>query len=284
MKSVSSSAAILALVALAGSAHASAFNYANFDSTAGLNLVGNATTGPGLSVPEGNTISLTQPNQLSNVGAVWATAKQDVGLGFQTDFQFRVRDRDTAPAADGFAFVIQNSSGSAIGGPGGAIGYGTNPFGGPAGIPNSLAIVFDSFDNNGAGFVQSGGANVIEVQSRGLLANVPTANANLGVSGSIGAIADGSVKTVRIIYTPGIGLSIYYQNLSSPALTVNVDLGNQIALSGIQSWVGITSATGGAPQRHEVLNWSFNGNVPSPAAASLLGMGGLLAARRRRTR
>lgn len=282
MKSVSSSAAILALIALTGAAHASAFSYTNFDSVSGLNLVGNATAGPGLG-SEGNTISLTQPNQLSNVGAVWKSDKQDVGLGFQTDFRVRVRDRDNVVAADGFAFVIQNSSATAIGGPGGAIGYSTNPFGGPSGIPNSVAVVFDSYDNNGAGFIQSGTANIVQVQSRGLLPNAPTANANLGVSGDIGAIADGSIKTIRIIYTPGLGLSIYYQNLASPVLTVNVDLGNQIALSGIQSWVGITSATGGSPQRHELIDWSFNGNVPAPAAASLLGLGALVAARRRRS-
>jgi hypothetical protein len=283
MKSVSSSAAILVVLALAGSASASGFSYANFDSVTGLNLVGSATVGPGI-ISESSTVSLTQPGQLSNAGAIWKSDKQDVGLGFQTDFKFRVRDRDNVVAADGFAFVIQNNSATALGGPGGALGYSTNPFGGTSGISNSLAVVFDSFDNNGAGFVQSGATNIVQVQSRGLLANVPTANGNLGVSGSIGAIADGSIKTVRIIYTPGIGLDIYYQNLASPVLTVNVDLGNQIALSGIQSWVGITSATGGAPQRHEILEWSFNGAIPTPASASLLGLGALVAARRRRAR
>lgn len=281
MKKISLVSVVLA-AGLAGSAMASNFSYANFNSTAGLTLVGNATTGAGLS-GEQSTLSLTQPNQTSNVGAVWATDKQDVGLGFVTDFHFRVRDRENVPA-DGFAFVIQNTSVSAIGGPGGAVGYSTNPFGGPAGIANSLAIVFDSYDNNGAGFSQAGTANVIQIQSRGLQSNNPTSDANLAISGAQSAFADGTIKTVRIAYTPGSGIEVFYQNLASPVLTLAIDLSSQIALSGNQSWVGLTSATGGSPQRHEILDWSFNGQVPTPATASLLGLGALAAARRRRAR
>lgn len=283
MVKISAMTSALVVVGLAGSAMGSAFNYTNFNSTTGLTLVGSATAGAGLG-GEDNTVSLTQPAQFSNAGAMWKTDKQDVGLGFVTDFSFRVRDRGNGPAADGFAFIIQNSSVTALGGAGGALGFGTNPFGGSAGIPNSLAIVFDSFDNNGAGFIQSGTANVIQVQSRGLLPNVPTADANLGVSGSQTAFADGAINQARIRYTPGLGIEVFYQNLASPVLTVPVNLSTQIGLSGIQSWVGITSATGGSPQRHEIINWSFDGQIPTPASASLLGLGALVAARRRRAR
>lgn len=281
MKTFNALVAAATLAGLSGSAMASAFTYTDFNSTAGLTLVGNATAGAG-QVGEPNTISLTQPSQFSNIGGVWKTDKQDVGLGFVTDFRFRVRDRGQVSPSDGIAFVIQNASVSALGGPGGAVGYSTNPFGGPSGIANSLAIVFDTFDNNGAGFIQSGGANVVQVQSKGLLANTPSADANLGVSGPIGSIADGSIKTGRIAYIPGVGIQVFFENLASPVLTVPVNLSNQIALSGIQSWVGFTSATGGAPQRHELIDWSFNGNVPAPATAALLGLGGLAASRRRR--
>lgn len=271
-----------AVAGLAGSAFASAFSYSNFNSTAGLTLVGATTAGAGLS-GEQNTLSLTQPGQFSSVGGVWKTDKQDVGLGFVTDFKFRVRDRGQVGPADGLAFVIQNASVSALGGAGGAIGFATNPFGGTSGISNSLAIVFDTYDNNGAGFVQSGTSNVVQVQSKGLLPNTPTADANLGVSGSIGSFADGAIKSGRITYTPGVGIQVFFENLASPVLTVPVTLSNQIALSGIQSWIGFTSATGGAPQRHELIDWTYNGEVPTPATAALLGIGGLVAARRRRS-
>lgn len=276
--------AAVAAAGLAGSAFASGFSYSDFNSTTGLTLLGSATAGAGLS-GEQNTISLTQPAEFSNAGGVWKTDKQDVGLGFVTDFSFRVRDRGNAGPADGLAFVIQNASLSALGGAGGAVGYATNPFGGSSGIANSLAIVFDTFDNNGAGFVQSGTANVIEVQSKGLLPNAPTADANLGVSAPQSAgFATGDIRTGRIIYIPGTGIQVFYQNLASPVLTVPVTLSSQIALSGIQSWVGFTSATGGTPQRHELVSWSFEGAVPSPASATLLSFGALVAARRRRAR
>lgn len=284
MQKISTLAATLAVAGLAGSAFASAFSYTNFNSTAGLSLLGSATAGAGLS-GEQNTISLTQPAEFSNSGAVWKSDKQDVGLGFVTDFRFRVRDRGQNTPADGIAFVIQNASVSALGGPGGAVGFSTNPFGGASGIGNSIAIVFDSFDNNGAGFNQSGTSNVVQVQSKGLLPNVPTADGNLGVSSALSSsIADGDIKSARIVYIPGTGIQVFYQNLATPVLTVPVTLSNQIALSGIQSWIGFTSATGGTPQRHELIDWSFEGAVPSPATASLLTLGALVAGRRRRAR
>lgn len=285
MKKISAILGVAGLsLAASSSAFASAFTYANFNSVAGLNLVGNATQGAGALGETDQTISLTQPAQFSSVGGVWTAAKQDVGNGFVTDFRFRVRDRGNNPAADGFAFVIQNSLANALGGPGGAIGFSQNPFGGVGGIANSLAVVFDSYDNNGTGFTQSGTADVIQVQSKGLLPNVPTADANLGFASAGGSIADGNIKAGRIRYTPGIGIEVFFQNLATPVLTVPIVLSNQIGLSGIQSWIGFTSATGGAPQRHELIDWSFNGNVPAPASATLLGLGGLALQRRRRSR
>lgn len=281
IRALTAASAVGAAAALTAQASAD-FTYSNFNSTEGLTLVGDAIAGPGLA-GEDNTLTLTPPGQFSRVGGVWRTEKANVGIGFITDFRFRVRDRGELPSADGIAFVIQNSSLSALGGPGGAIGYATNPIFGGTGISNSLAVVFDSYNNVEPGFVQSGAANVVQVQSRGILPNVPTANANFGVASAADPFADGSIKTVRIAYTQGAGLTIFYQNLASPILTVPIDLSSQLALSGIQSWVGFTSATGGAPQRHEIVDWSFVEIVPSPGAGALLALGGLVAARRRRS-
>src|SRR5262249_28172873 len=78
-------------------------NYPNFSSPAGLSLVGNA-------VQVGNQLRLPA-NTNSQRGAAWFTTPQAVQGGFDTTFQFQI----TNAAADGFAFVVQNSSATALG-------------------------------------------------------------------------------------------------------------------------------------------------------------------------
>jgi hypothetical protein len=85
-------------------------------------------------------------------GAVWYARQMNVGEGFDTAFSFRISnpslrcinlhgvyDRCRSRGADGFAFVIHNSSPSAVGKGGKNMGYG--------GINNSLAVEFDTYYN-----------------------------------------------------------------------------------------------------------------------------------------
>ena len=102
----------------------------------------------------------------SQVGSAWFNTPQPVQNGFSTSFQFQFTNPSGTPA-DGIAFVIQNApvvgEGSSstgglhaigfTGGNGGALGYGDrdangNPSTGE-GIPNSIAIEFDSYQNGG---------------------------------------------------------------------------------------------------------------------------------------
>src|ERR1051325_4534708 len=103
-------------------------NFANFSSTAGLSLVGNAAQ-------SGTQLRLTS-NASSQIGGAWFTTPQAVEGGFDTTFQFQITSQ-VGGGADGFAFVIQNSGAgtSALGGAGGQIGY--------QGITNRLAVQFD---------------------------------------------------------------------------------------------------------------------------------------------
>ncbi|MGC1160811.1 MAG: L-type lectin-domain containing protein, partial [Candidatus Sulfotelmatobacter sp.] len=104
---------------------------------------------------DGNNVLQLTSSTSNQIGAAWYNTPQPLENGFTTSFQFQFTGASTPPA-DGIAFVIQNSTSklNAIGftgGNGGAIGYGDddnnlNPSTGE-GIPNSLAIEFDTYQN-----------------------------------------------------------------------------------------------------------------------------------------
>ena len=91
------------------------FSYPNFSSTSGLNLVG--TT-----FQLGNRLRLTSA-QTHQIGGAWTSAKQEVAGGFQTSFAFEVSQPDSNFGADGFAFIVQNDSVTALGTGGSALGF-----------------------------------------------------------------------------------------------------------------------------------------------------------------
>ena len=102
--------------------------------------------------PLESTVLQITPAAAGQAGSAWYTTPQAVQNGFSTTFRFQFTNA-SAPPADGIAFVIQNSSTLAISatGSGGALAYGdddssVNPSAG-AGIPQSLAIEFDTFQN-----------------------------------------------------------------------------------------------------------------------------------------
>jgi len=85
----------------------------------------------------------------NEAGTVFTTSR--VGItSFNTSFTFH-QSPGTTPMADGFAFVIQGNSPTALGPTGGGLGYGPDHSGGTGGIPNSIAVKFDLFNNAGEG-------------------------------------------------------------------------------------------------------------------------------------
>ena len=91
------------------------------------------------------------PAATGQAGSAWYTTAQPVGGSFSSTFTFQLTDG----SADGFAFVIQNSSaGTSALGPGGcAMGFADDPLSGnnyfcggaTGGIPNSVAIGFKTY-------------------------------------------------------------------------------------------------------------------------------------------
>lgn len=289
MNKISTTIVASALVVAAGLCAPAAqaqlqFSFPNFNGALPLTFNGAAAQTPGIG-SEGQVISLTPP-ATHVAGSVWHNTRQNVSAGWVTDFTFRMRER-TGQGADGLTFTIQNQGINALGGTGGAVGFGSNlsttvPTQTNSGITDSVAVVFDCWSNN-MDWATLPGGQVISVQTAGALPNRPESEFALGGAAINGIFNDGLIKTARIIYTPG-SLAIFYQNLSVPLLTVPLDMDTAIALTNGTAFIGFTGATGGSTnvQRHEILSWSFTSNIPAPGSAALLGLGGLLAARRRR--
>ena len=274
----------LLMLVLAGAptAVAQSPSFSDFSSTANLTLNGNAQAP--VNNETANVLRLT-PASGGQAGSAWFNIQQPVAGGFTTVFKFQFTGA-SAPPADGIAFVIQNSSLSALGQGGGSIGYadgGGTCEGAPCdiggGIPNSLAVEFDTYNNMTA--TGDPNANHIAVQSCGLdEGGSPLPNSPAHVSPNdynfpdclIGSIASpettmsgGAVHTVIIDYSPAFNCGgdscpgTLTVNLDGTVvLTTSVTIENELNLNtGGNAWVGFTSGTGLFYENHDILSWTF---------------------------
>ncbi|HLZ40088.1 MAG TPA: L-type lectin-domain containing protein [Candidatus Sulfotelmatobacter sp.] len=213
----------------------------------------------------------------NQTGSAWYSTPQAVDSGFTTNFQFQFTNPSTTPA-DGITFVIQNASTGAIGythGNGGALGYGdadgsTDPSTG-AGIPNSLAIEFDVYQN-----AWDLAGSHVAVQSCGTGPNTSHHNQACGGDGPLNStwgpqvltssnLADGNVHTVTIKYSAASPANIHVivDGTDMYPGGVSVDLGTLLSLTEGKAYVGFTGATGGSFETQSILSWTFS---PTPAA------------------
>ena len=214
-----------------------------------LSLVGSPSI-----VSTATTTSLTMTSSTSQTAAAWLPAKQPVANGFTTQFTFQLSSAGGV-FADGFAFVIQNSAAgnTALGttGAGGFLGY--------HGLTNSIAIEFDTYQND-----WDPNANHIAVQSNYTGANsashngqdfpTPTlsvVNPNLAANLTIGS------HSVTITYD-GTTLTVSLDGTS--VLTAPVNLSSLGLDSGGNAVVGFTASTGSGSENTVISNWSFTSN------------------------
>ena len=199
------------------------------------------------------------PSKRIQYGACWLTEKQQVDAGFSTFFEFQITERGGIfppdivtedVGGDGFAFVIQNAGPDVIGGAGGGIGY--------AGIPNSLAVEFDTWDNMETKqvVVRDVDDNHIGVHTRGTDPNSERESLALGQSSNLPELSDGNVHTARIDYVPG-QLAVFIDDNEIPVIVVKVDLAETLALDEGKAWIGFTAATWDAFENHDILRWAF---------------------------
>ena len=144
------------------------------------------------------------------VGSLWFRDEVPVSNGFDTYFTIQITDhskecslhRDqyftpvnhrtcSVHGGDGIAFVVQkarNNATDVLGGDGGQMGFG--------GIPNSVAIALDTWQNPGE---DSLGLDHISIQSRGADANDALEEGLLGLPRVV-SLADGAIHMIRVVY------------------------------------------------------------------------------------
>jgi hypothetical protein len=114
-------------------------------------------------------------------------------------FDWRFTRDDPGVGADGFAFVIQNANGIALGHHGYGIGY--------SGIVNSLAVEFDTYRNVASEFEgpeDDPNDNHLSVQSRGgWWQNKSDPQFSLAHTTDIPFLSDGEWHEAQIVYEPG---------------------------------------------------------------------------------
>jgi hypothetical protein len=202
-------------------------------------------------------------NNFSQAGSAFEV--QRVGVrGFSTSFQVRLHEGTQPNPADGFTFTIQTNSPTALGGGGGSLGF--------QGIPNSIAIKFDVFDNQGET------ANSTGLFFNGDFPGLPQS------AGEVSIALDPNNVNLRSQSTKTITLSYDGTTLTEtihdpdPGKTNNGDFTttytlNIAAMLGADTaFVGFTGGTGGLFSLQDILNWQYaeqEGNLPPRAPSNV---------------
>jgi hypothetical protein len=198
-------------------------------------------------------------------GSVFTTSRVLVS-NFNTTFTFRMHD-GTTPSADGMAFVIQGSSPQALGGAGGGLGYGSDHPGGPQGIPNSVAIKFDLFNNAGEGTNSTG------IFFNGDSPTIPTkpGEASIDLTSSGIDLHSQDVFQVNLTYD-GTTLTETITDetmVSHPTFTHSYTVDIPSFVGGNVGYVGFSGGTGGLTTVADVQTWTYQFVEPKPGQPQL---------------
>jgi hypothetical protein len=239
-------ASLLLLCTLAADAQPD-FPFRDFSSTAGLRLAGSAQR-------VRKVLRLTAAER-HLAGAIWFEQKQTVSAGFDTAFQFQLTGQGgLGPGADGFAFVIQNSGPEAVGGPGSAGGFALadpSHYGKRSGIPQSVAVFFDTIRNRET---HDPSGNYIAICTAGTPKDMRWPPSRLAYTRKLPiSLKDGEVHSVRILFQPPI-ISVHLDG--AEVLTSVVELATVVDAQGA-AYLGFTASTGNGFENHDILNWSF---------------------------
>jgi hypothetical protein len=175
---------------------------------------------------------------------------------FTNDFSFVA-----SGAADGITFTIQNAGASALGPSGGGLGYGPDTPGEPVGIPNSMAIKFDLFDNQGEGINSTGIFTAGDSPTVPAIDLTPTGiDLHSGHNINVHMVYDGSTITMTLLdITTKATWTHYFYGVDLPAL-----------VGGPTAFIGFTGGTGGLATYGVLWGWTYlpSNTITSPLKTS----------------
>lgn len=278
-------------------------NIASFNNETNKNLAGFLNRDDTIQAPTFCDVRLRlTPSGPSKRGSIWFTDPAPVNNGFDTYFTFQISDHSkqctlnkdqyftmvhhrtcSVRGADGFAFVIQysNQGLSAMGGVGAQMGFG--------GIENSLAIAFDTWQNQGDDMI---GVDHVKIHSRGVDPNDALTKGLLGVPRAH-KLADGVIHRVRIAYFGELKSEYFNRLIASdsllpylkdngeqkrigtlvvwmddgiekddPLLAIPINLSLLLRLPTDRAYVGFTASTGRFYEKHDIVSWEWCDQQP----------------------
>jgi hypothetical protein len=216
------------------------------------------------------TVLRLTPNSTDTAGSAWFNTQQSVTGSFSTTFTFQLTGGNTSSSpADGIAFVIQNSALTALGPEGCGIGFGGSssgctPSSGPqTGIPNSLAVEFDTFQN-----ADDPNNNFVAIQTCLTGPNsIDSGTCRIATNSTLPVtLADGNIHSVAINYSgPDTKLlDVVLDSIDLFPGGVVFDL-TSIGLNNGNAWVGFTASTGGGDDNQDILSWTFTPQAQTAA-------------------
>jgi hypothetical protein len=237
-----------------------------FASHGGLTANGNAQFVPFATGAPNTVARLTDGGGTNESGTIFTTQRVDIGT-FNTSFTFQLHD-GTAIEGDGITFIIQGSSPTALGPGGGGLGYGPDHPGGSGGIPNSIAVKFDTFDNAGEGADSTG------LYLNGASPSIPAVNlSNTGID-----LHSQDVFKVTLSYDGTTLTETITDTKTQATFTTQYTVNIAAAVGGNVGYVGFGGGTGGNTAVQDILTWTYStqdykggtagASSPSPAGSS----------------
>jgi Legume lectin domain/Chitobiase/beta-hexosaminidase C-terminal domain/Fn3 associated len=207
-------------------------NFANGFTSTGLQFNGSATL-------NGTRLQLTDGGS-REASSAWFTTPVNV-QSFTNDFSFQFINANS----DGMTFTIQNAGLSALGPNGGGLGYGATLPGNPLGIPTSVAVKFDLFQN------VHEGTNSTGLYTNGASPTSPSVTIGNGVN-----LHSGDILQVHMTYDGTTLTMTITDTTTNAAFTTSWPIDIPTTVGGNTALVGFTGATG-LSTITQIINWTY---------------------------